>query len=595
MTVNQTPTSLNKALFLISHSPFKASLPAQFSSDANYNDLSLSLDHAAQADEFSDIMKFQRIHKSSDTAHIEGFHNAISSKVLNQTDSEIGDSLRAELSEDITSIHLKIKFLCEFALSQIPRDVQLLPFEELIFIKKKLQQQREIKEEIESQVQGNAKLINNILSKDGAVNEEDLMMLRGLTTTNEQLLIKLGDVSNDMQKREKTIESQYLLALKVAYFEDLDLENGVDMFSVRERTMNDSTVIHTNNINNNTSINNATPGSNGVARDVQTEQLLSYIVSLVVQRNIPLPVPDDHAADSQNKWAKDCVDALLNASEVSSDGKKLLPSPTGSISKDSAQLKLEHDHKELKTAMSDLQFAHQFLTRQFEEERTLNNQVIQNHLKKQKSLENKLAENIIILEKSTQKSILIEHEKNILESQLSDRIKEIQSLQRQLSDLKLSTLGIPSSTNSSSPYSQTNSARGLQSPDQTHLTSFNTTVNQDYPSSASPVTGISINLEPSHNLSRNGSISHPPHTPILHQSSNNHLNTPTSNSSSANGSTTHGGERTSVSLMRNEFKRMYKDLQTQHEELLTREVDERKRLERLVAEYRSAENDGNFL
>lgn len=565
MTVNQNP--LKKALSLMSQSPFKTSLPPHFSSGTDNFDLSSSLNHVSQADEFSDIVAFQR----KKSTHLEDFHDAVSSGIINNNDGLIGDSLHSELMEDITSTHLKVKLLAEFAISQLPADAHLISFEKLQSLKRQLKQQIEIKTEIESQVQGNAKLIGNFLSKNGEVNTEDLMMLKGLTHSNEQLLVKLTEVNNDIEKRNKAIYSQYLLAMKVSYFEDLDFEDATN-FQLNNRGDSRQISYSQANLTNKSQMNGNTTGT----RDVQTEQLLSYIVSLVVQRNIPLPVPDDQAVNSQNKWAKDCVDALLEATEFNVTSSNLL-SPPVPTSKNNSQLKLEQDYKELKTAMSDLQFAHQFLTRQFEEERTLNNQIVLSHLKKQRSLENKLSENIIILEKSTQKSILVEHEKNILESQLAEKYKEIQSLNKQITDLKLSTLGISSSTSTSTSPSPSSHR------DHTYTT-MNTTIMSH---STSPITGISINLEPSNDISLSPNKNNPL-TPVLAQShqQNRQSQTVHTPSSSTSHSLPSAGERTSVSIMRNEFKKMYMDLQTQHEESLEREIGERKRLEKVIEEYK---------
>ncbi|KAH3679281.1 hypothetical protein WICMUC_001105 [Wickerhamomyces mucosus] len=511
---------LRRGLDLIQSSPFKASLPPFFSPDINNSDHVSSLQYAKHSDIFSDAGIYLR---SKDELN-SGYHTGLTAKSLKNSSGVISESLHYHLSSDETSSHLKIKLLNEFALSQIQPDEKLLKLEEIQFIQKQIEQLKESIQEIQNQLKGNSRLIQNIFTKPN-IDTEDLTILRTLTNSNDLLTEKLNEVYNDLESNIQILDRQYLLALSVSYFEDLDIK----------------LTTRTNNI----------AQSSVEKGNATVEELLSYIVSLAVQRNIPLPSPvANGGSDSQFIWAKECLDTLIAQSPETSPA---------NIQSKAVGVNNDKELQKLKIAMKDLQFANQFLTKQFEEERNLNTTVSNTHKKKNIKLEKKLSENIITLEKVSQRSILIEHEKKVLEQELDEKFKEVQKLQKQITTLKLDNLGSTSSPsgNSISP-GQENKISPL-----------------------SPVTGISIYLD--NDYENKGSFIQNPKTPLLQQNINNY------NSSFSPASPPK--VRSSVSLMRKEFRKIVSDLQSNFEIELDKEKSERRRLQKLVELYKNNEND----
>ncbi|KAG7862081.1 hypothetical protein KL939_001102 [Ogataea angusta] len=109
-----------------------------------------------------------------------------------------------------------------------------------------------------------------------------------------------------------------------------------------------------------------------VASDVERslEGLVSKVVSMSVQNNVELPEPDIEKMRSLTgriEWCSDCIAALVN-------GSKTTPiSETHRFTKDIGNKQESSDVEELRTALTDLQFAHNYLTRKFEDERELHN------------------------------------------------------------------------------------------------------------------------------------------------------------------------------------------------------------------------------
>jgi hypothetical protein len=462
---------------------------------------------------FSDVGQFlkKRNHISYE------YYNKLSEKLLKQETNSISGSLHDSLINDPSSSHLKIQVLSEYALARAKKDERLLSLEGVQSLSLQIKELQGSRAEIISQLDQN----NVQLDKAFAAHSTDGEVLKTLITSKTKLTERFIEVSEALSSKIDYLNNQHLLVLSLSYFEDLNL-----------------------------SLPSTEKAPESYDRD--TEELLSYIVSIAVQRNIALPSPGPEAPKSQ--WARDCLDSILSTSS-------LVDSPTKSkeILKQSSDIK-EGENAKLKTALEDLQNAHQYLTRQYEEERNLNSTAMETHQKKKSSIEKNLSETLIQLEKSNQRSILVEHEKNVLQSKFDAKIRELNELKRQVINLKIENLGFVHPTSAD----KENLTIGSASPGNTDITS-----------PTSPLTGVELHLDDS----RPPAVA--PNTPLMQKDVNSYkFQSPSSSKFNS-----------SISVLRSEFKKLVNDMHTKFESELAREQNERRRLENLVKIYEERSNE----
>jgi hypothetical protein len=476
-----------RGLALLTHSPFQQSLPREFHeqiSDLAFTDAVLT----AQREEFNNAFEF--VQKRNPVYHL--YEKEVNTRTVRYA-SALSESLQSQIAQDRASGHLKVKLVSEYALAQVKIDEKLLTLPEISLIQRKLTGFIALREEMRSQLDSNSSVIAD-QSQLGDVPPP-------LISHTYSLVAKLQEVNIQIETNLEKLKNQYLIALSLTYFEDMSL-----------------------------------PGQSAAPSDNQTDELLSYIASAAVQRNLVLPPPQSNGPEAQSQWAKACLDALL--SSTSSDSRDVEREPT------------QDETSKLKIALQDLQFAHQYLTNQFEEERNLNSDIMDSYKKKSMALENKLSESNIGLEKATQRSILVEHEKHMLQAKFEEKVKEVSDLKKEVALLKLDQIGSHIDSASTSP-------------------GYN---NENRASLSSPLTGLSISIENEDSRSN-------PKTPLLQQSVNAHLPSPASPPKFSS----------SISVLRNEFKKMVVDLHNDYETQLDKEKAERKRLEHLLKLYEERE------
>lgn len=486
------------SISLMENSPFKQSLPKEL--DPKQIDVDTALRLARDSNNiFSDVGKFL---KQRDQINNEYF-NKINERCLKQTNL-ISGSLHEELMNDPSSSHLKIKLLSEFALSKIDKNEKLLNLNGILLLDSQINELKREKSEFSSQLNLNMQLINNILN-GFEISNSDNEILKTTFNSNEAINKRLIEVCDLLESKYQILNNQYLLVLSLCYFEDLNLNL------------------------------NATE-----SESYETEELMSYLASIAVQRNIVLPTPNLEAPRSQ--WSKDCLDSILSNPPSQSVSPQLKPLTEESKDKEISKLK---------TALEDLQFAHQYLTKQFQEERNQNSTAMDTHNKKKTSVENQLSESLSLLEKSNQRSILVEHEKNILETRLDEKINELNDLKRQVTNLKIDNLGFVNSNDKDKDL--------FNGTPPTSRTSFF--------SPTSPLTGVEVQLDDLN-----------PTTPLTQ----NDFKFQSPSSSKFN---------SSLSILRTEFKKLVNEMHTNFEAELTKEKKERKRLENLVKIYEDRNNE----
>lgn len=503
---------LSQGLSLIANSPFKSSLPEEFNrfpDDSNYDKISVI---ARDRPDLSDINQYL----ASKSQVRERYYSEIGAAALKKKDI-FSAPLQGEIAEDVSSSHLKIKLLTEYALTQVNQSEKLLSLNELHTLQDTLENLKKTKEDIKQELQGNFTVVQGFFSKP-TNKDEEWDAVQNLITSNEALSYKFEEISDLILNTSELIYHQYILAFSICYFENYDVD-------IRSSTQPEN--------------------------DRSGDELLSHIASVAVQRNVILPAPISGEGDFKVEWAKSCLDTLLAQKQDVSNSRQI---KTESVDK-------ENEITRLQTALKDLQFAHQYLTRQYEDERNLNTNVMNTHKTKKTALEKQLAENLISLEKANQRSILVEHEKNVLEKTLDEKMKEIYELQKQVALLKIDNLG----------YIHTNgeSRSTGSSPEKSGL------------SPVSPMTGITLNaVDPMKENKRSKYLSNPK-TPLLQQNINTYRT----------GSPSSPKFNSSISVLRNEFKKMVNDMHTTYKTELEKEKVERKRLEHLLKLYEERDND----
>lgn len=261
------------------------------------------------------------------------------------------------------------------------------------------------------------------------------------------------------------------------------------------------------------------------------DELISHIASVLVQRDISLPNPATGNGSSELKlaWIKSCIDSLLllpqaGISTPITRSRQMI----GDLVTDSPNLEDSKETISLKTALKDLQFAHQYLTRQYEEERSVNNQAMNVlRTKLQKNQESLLKTNKE-LSKQALNVINLETQLNNKNIELLDQTQEITELNKKLNLLQIDHLG----ENQLTPPTS----------------SSNTFI--DDRNALSPVTGYGFSGTDSKHSSSE--------IPVLLQSS------------------------ISNNVLRVEFKKLLNDVTTKHEQELQKEKQERLKLENLI-------------
>lgn len=500
---------LNQGLSLIANSPFKSSLPQEFNNFSQNHSYDKIIGIAKDSN-LSDVDQFMK----NKNQVKEQYYSQIGSSALKRNDLLSGP-LQAELSDDYASSHLKIKLLTEYALTHVKADEKLLSLSEIQSLQTSLQKLDYHKSQIEQELQENFITLKSFSDKKG----EEWEVIQKLVNSNETLCFKFEDVTQDIQNITETIHHQYILAFAICYFENFNIE---------------------------------VPSVTQPKNDREADELLSHIASVAVQRNVILPAPlTTSQDDSKVEWAKSCLDTLLSQNVDTSDSREI---KTRSVDN-------ENEITHLKTALKDLQFAHQYLTRQYEDERNLNSNVMNTHKNKKAALEKQLTENLTILEKANQRSILIEHEKNVLEKTVDEKNKEIYDLQKQVALLKIDNLG----------YIHNDGGQSARS----------TTSSPDKETPVSPVTGISLSTFGGKSENNRSKYYSNPKTPLLQQNINNYRNASPSSPKF----------NSSISVLRNEFKKLVNEMHDSYKAELEKEKIERKRLEHLLKLYEERSND----
>ncbi|KAG7927595.1 hypothetical protein KL925_001953 [Ogataea polymorpha] len=204
-----------------------------------------------------------------------------------------------------------------------------------------------------------------------------------------QLFERFVAVDKDLEFLQAKLSSHEILVSQLGYVQDMFLDqNAAFMASDVERSL---------------------------------EGLVSKVVSMSVQNNVELPEPNIEKMRSLTgriEWCSNCIAALVN-------GSKTTPiSETHQFTKDVDNKQESSDVEELRTALSDLQFAHNYLTRKFEDERELHNTVLSELRQKLSQSQELLDKSNSELSKQTSQLLKLELQNSELQMQLANKQRE---------------------------------------------------------------------------------------------------------------------------------------------------------------------------
>lgn len=508
---------LSQGLQLMAQAPFQSSLPPQFTDAIEGDQPNDAVEVAASSpsSDFSDAARFIKQRSPLSIARDAEIHN----RATDSYSHLLSPSLQADVSSSEGFSYLKINILAENAIASVPRETKLLTLPELSAIQQQIKDLEATRAEIKAQLKSNASLIEKSISGNPNSNE-DTGIITTIASSNNALVSRLIDVTTEIDNKKAYLSKQYILALAFTHIDGTSSQH-IEQEKKEQR----------------------------INHDKQNDELLSHIASVAVQRNVMLPPPSGDTPEHKSSWAKECLNTLLQSqpNTVTDTTREVSPETSEAPDKTKEQV------YKLKTALQDLQFAHTYLTKQFESERSMNTTAAETHQKKRVALENKLSETVMLLERANQRNILVEHEKNVIEAKMTELSKQNQDLQKTVTQLKIDNLGYIQESSPLSPVSDKEN------------------------SPASPMTGISVSLDPT-DLN--------PKTPLLQQNLNTKFgHSPTSPMKF----------NSSISVMRGEFKKMVHEIQQDYESQLEKEKNERKRLELLVKMYEDRNTEDDLL
>ncbi|AOA61528.1 Hypothetical protein PP7435_CHR1-0049 [Komagataella phaffii CBS 7435] len=178
---------------------------------------------------------------------------------------------------------------------------------------------------------------------------------------------------------------------------------------------------------------------------VKIENLIFEICSIAAQKNLVLPQPVDSITSLEGKltWISSCL-REITFNETLTRSKSLL----GSKSKESTKNSVSD--LDLQTALKDLQFSYEYLSRQFENEKLQHSDILSQMRYKLNHSEELLSKLTKDFNNQTNTLVQQENQINQLSKDLAQREKEINDLNKELSISKIDSLGIGENTKSGS-------------------------------------------------------------------------------------------------------------------------------------------------
>lgn len=289
--------------------------------------------------------------------------------------------------------------------------------------------------------------------------EMDVPFLFKIIRSTNKLQKQLYESLQELNELKSKLNNHNLSCLTLGYIEDIKLNSSTNApLSSQE--------------------NSLYPASRNYSmlkdNDVNTEEiyssfesLLSHIASVAVRNEATLPPPpEDEAFDARVEWAKECINSIMSTKSLSTPNTPFNDKHIGNTTEQSLKNDFRNDHSffsessvlsmsskdvnsdklisEYKTALNDLRFSHQYLTKEYEFAKENALQLIKDYRKKNTGLEKEIQllrkASISGLSKGTQ-----------FTEELESKDKEISKLRKELHALKIETLGIVNNPSKVSP------------------------------------------------------------------------------------------------------------------------------------------------
>ncbi|CAX45325.1 conserved hypothetical protein [Candida dubliniensis CD36] len=532
--------------------------------DENNTNMNFSNGQALQ-DSFSNHLQSQldsdAIHLSTSTGNLSIYSTTTSTYVEDETEQEqnqnkMGENDENNLDSFISSQlnkpnYLNLKILIENSIFDTNKITQnsILPLTEVRILKSAIDEKQDLQQYLLSKIAISQSFFNDVVSQDQEIEKE---LLIKIMKTQSSLQTKLISTTTELESLKEKLANHNISCLVLGYIEDVKASKNLSA----NTTLNQSPINSPGKIpNNRDSISpNKYHFSN---RNSQTENmqhldsLFAHIASVAAQRNIPLPSPPaTDGFDAKIAWVQQCIDSILSEENIEVNAKQ-----TKEISRSASK-----SSKEYKTALNDLRFSYEYLSKEYEHSRDASNKLIHDYRKKISQLERDLKTRSTNTDElmsppptttgsfgSTKSGTSISYD--LIES----KDKEICRLRKELNLLKIDKLGKPYGNN----HNNNSTSSFLQSP---NLDSHH---QQNAYTSVSPITGEFLNIpelsSPNEEEEENATINS--------HSSNNGNKRPVSISGFSNG------------ILRKEFKKIVSDIQDQYEMELAEERLRRRKLQ----------------
>ncbi|KAK6462381.1 protein required for some forms of polarized growth, localized to sites of polarized growth [Scheffersomyces coipomensis] len=393
-------------------------------------------------------------------------------------------------------------------------------------------------------------------------------VLKSTTSLQDQLLT----VNLELESLTTQLNNHNMACLVLGYVEDVRLSSSTDLSQQQHQQqipiVTDDLVTsspdHTP-LKSSMSLQTINPRSDSLYQSFDV--LFSHIASIAAHRNVQLPNPPstNDSIDSRIKWACNCIDKISQTNGhtpplTSSSSIQTTPSKNVSFSHENSFFSNSSPKNatdkallDYKTALTDLRFSYQYLTKEYEFSRDNSQKLIQEYRKKINQLEKEVSHSKSSTSHQLNNTNNPNNTNNISDSnsniiQLKD--KEISKLRRELNLLKIDKLGAKHANNS-----------------QFSLISSPKLVSDNLTTSVSPFTSELLSA-PNHDEPE-----------VEDQRSVNSGLSPSRPNS-------YGGM--SSAILRKEFKKIISDMQDQYEGELSEEKFRRKQLQSEIDKLKRA-------
>ena len=506
-------------------------------------------------DSFNNVLQTQieagEIHLSNSTGNLSSASTTTSTCVGDYSNNPLGGGVGDDNEEDedrdnLDSFistksnkpnYLNLKILIENSIFDSTRiKSSILDFYALNELKAAIENKQELQNYLLSKI-STAQSFNKMIVLESNV---DSNLLIKIIKTQSSLQSQLIEISTELEKLKEKLSNHYFSCLSLGYIEDIRVSRNLQSTStIQQSPLNSPGKIPSN--------------SSSPQFSLQLQQnfdsLIAHIASVAAQRNISLPHPPyTETPGSKISWIQSCIDSILSNTKPGQDGDNLHDELVSTTKKNlsvdfiksnsTSPLRSLGPDKvvyEYKTALNDLRFSYEYLSKEYEMSKISSDKMIHDYRKKINDLQKKLQSTAELMTPPRTTSMGSDSDS------LENKDKEITRLRKELNLLKIEKIGKPYNSNHN-----------------VSMTSFVSSPNLEFNHSAviSPITGESLNI--------------PDSTTLVDGDDDN---------ASVNSHGRPSSSGYSNGILRKEFRKIVSDIQDQYEMELAEERVRRRKLE----------------